>query len=42
MNKAAKCDFPGISDDQAEGCHILFPESFGQMDSTSSSHFRQL
>lgn len=25
MNKAAKCDFPGISDDQAEGSCILSP-----------------
>lgn len=25
MNKAAKCDFPGISDDQAEGSRILSP-----------------
>lgn len=35
MNKAAKCEFPGISDDQAEGCHILSLSHLGKI------HFQQ-
>lgn len=30
MNKAAKFKFPRISDDQAEGCHILSPSHLGK------------
>lgn len=30
MNKPAKCGFPGISDDQAEGCHILSLSHLGK------------